>query len=86
MKTVPQTQKETSRPLTEPADLMALIGRFCATCVLGTLTVAFFWRGERLYGVVLAIVTLILQVLTVRLWRHLREERAAKVAEQEKAA
>jgi hypothetical protein len=69
--------------LTDPVDLLALLGRFSAAVFLFLVTIALL--GLKRYDI--AILTgggsLLLQLATHRMWRRLRDERLAKIAERD---
>lgn len=82
------------KPLTDPADLFQLLGRMLASTVLFCLTV--FWilhtsidhdpkNLARNYTltVTTAIISLMVQRATIKLWRRLRDERAEAEALRE---
>lgn len=81
------TPKRTAKqePLTDPADLLALLGRFMAACVLMVMTFALLLQRHYVIGMVTGAVTLFLQMATTHTWRRLRNERLAKLAEREAA-
>jgi hypothetical protein len=72
-------------PLTDPADLLMLLGRFVAACVLMVMTLALLLQREYTTAMVVGAVTFILQISTTRTWRRLREERLAKKEAREAA-
>jgi hypothetical protein len=76
----PTTNQE---PLTDPADLLALLGRFMAACVLMVMTLALLLQRHYMIAIITGGVTLLLQLATTRTWRRLREERLTKLAERE---
>jgi hypothetical protein len=69
---------EKAAPLTDPVDLIALLGRFIGTVVLfivsGTLLLRHEWRGLAFSAPAM----FVMQFLTIRLWRKLRDERVEK--------
>lgn len=76
----PATDDPITRPLTDPADLFTLLGRFMATVVLFMMTVAFLVNDEpskRVFAIPFGTVTLLVQFAAIRLWRRLRDERLA---------
>lgn len=76
---------EKQEPLTDPADLLALLGRFMAACVLMVMTLALLLQKQYALATITGGVTLFLQLATTRTWRRLREERFAKQAERKAA-
>lgn len=85
------------KPLTDPADLMQLLGRMLASTVLFCLTIFWILRTVLDHNVknvtmltTTGIISLMLQRATVKLWRRLRDERmeaeAARAAEKAAAA
>jgi hypothetical protein len=71
---------QTTGPLTDPAELVALLGRFVACVVMFILTIAAFVKHATLIGVGIAIFSLFYQRATLRMWRRLRDERMAAEA------
>lgn len=68
-------------PLTDPADLLSLAGRFFGSIILSFFALLCLVKHE--YGALVgtAAGSLFLQWMTVRQWRRLRDERiAAKAA------
>lgn len=69
-----------AEPLTDAADLFALVGRFVASFVLMVLTIMLIMKQSYGPAVICGTVSLFMQVATTRMWRRLREEREAKKA------
>jgi hypothetical protein len=84
------SQNPLTKPLTDPAELFTLFGRFVAAWILTFMTVAFLINGDdnkRIFAVPFGCASLIVQFATVRLWRKLSRERLAnKVAREEALA
>jgi uncharacterized protein (DUF58 family) len=63
------------KPLTDPVDLVALLGRLVGATVLFLVSATFLfsknWRGLAFS----APAAFVMQYLTIRLWRKLRDER-----------
>ena len=74
-KKVRANQEPRAKPLTDPTDLMTLLGRFGACFVLFLLTVVSFFQRHLVLGLVMAVASLFTQRATIRLWRRLRDER-----------
>jgi hypothetical protein len=75
--------KSLDGPLTDPADLFALLGRFVGTAVLFVVSATLLLRQEWRSLAFSAPAMFVMQFMTIRLWRKLRDERAA--AERERA-
>jgi hypothetical protein len=80
----PAVEAGREKPLTDPTELMTLLGRFGACAALLVVTVAAFVKQNLPLGLVLALVSLIVQRATVKLYRRLRDERIT--AEADRAA
>ena len=71
----------TDAPLTDPADLLALAGRFLGSVILTFFSILCLVRHTYEAMIGTAAGALFLQFLTVKLWRKLRDERIeAKIA------
>ena len=70
------------KPLTDPADLFRLLGRFGASVAAFFITLINFFMQRWMEGAIFAFVSLILQLWTLQLWRRLRNERIAAKAER----
>lgn len=79
-----------NEPLTSPADLWMLFGRYMASLILMLMTIVFIIHPDptrRVFAVPFGCVSLLLQFATIRLWRRLRDERLlAKEARAETLA
>ena len=64
------------RPLTNPADLFALLGRFVACLVMYGFTLTYAIQGRLPQVLLFGAGGLLLQFTSIRLWRRLRKERA----------
>jgi hypothetical protein len=73
-----------TKPLTDPADLITLLGRFMACGVLFILTVVALCMRYFTLGIGMALFSLFWQRATLKMYRRLRDERAA--AEADRAA
>jgi hypothetical protein len=69
-------------PLTDPADVWRLVGRFFCTLVLSFVAASYLLRRDSVGAGVFAIAALISQAMTIRLWRHLSARRAAAQKER----
>jgi hypothetical protein len=68
-------------PLTKPADLLMLFGRYIASLVLLVSTLVHIFQRNVVGAAFAGTASLLLLWTTVRLWRRLRDERmAAKAA------
>jgi hypothetical protein len=70
-------------PVTDPADLINLIGRFVLTLVLNVLIVLALLRREWISVGVLSLVSLYVHRVTILLWRRLRDERIEALAQKQ---
>lgn len=68
--------------ITNPADLLVLLGRFSAGSFLFLMTMALIFMKRYDVAILTGGASLLLQVATHRLWRRLRDERLAKLAER----
>ena len=75
-----ETGGPTGGPITDPADLWTLIGRFVAGQVLNVLVVACLLRKAMLPALLLAVTSLFVHRALVKLWRKLSAERVAALA------
>ncbi len=84
----PVSTTERLKPLTNPADIMTLLGRFGACIVLMGMTIAYLFKGKQyvVFGLILAVISLVCNLATAKLWRRLRDERIAAEAERSGAA
>jgi hypothetical protein len=71
-----------SKPLTNPADLFALLARFVAANILLVATFMYLIQGQRDRAIVTAVVSLLFQLWTISLWRKLRDLRLAAKADR----
>jgi|GEM_PF-5172518 hypothetical protein len=67
-------------PLTDPADLLALLGRFMSGSFLMIMTGVLILRQVWVMAAICGVLTILLQLSTTQLWRKLREERQEKLA------
>lgn len=67
-------------PLTDPADLWTLLGRFCASLILTTMTIVNLFAHHYLLAAFTGIASFLFQRAAIRLWRRLRDERIEKSA------
>jgi uncharacterized SAM-binding protein YcdF (DUF218 family) len=74
---------ESEQPITDPADLINLIGRFVLTLVLNVLIVLALLRREWVSVGVLSLVSLYVHRVTILLWRRLRDERVEALAQKQ---
>lgn len=81
------TQEQTSsappsypKPLTDPVDLLTLLGRGVICLVLAALTIALLVRQVFGFALFVGIISLIVQRMTYKLWKRLRDERMAAQA------
>lgn len=72
-----------SQPLTDPADLLTLIGRFAAGIVMNLFIVWSITKQNWWSVSLFTVASLILHRATIGLYRRLRKERAERVAELE---
>jgi hypothetical protein len=74
-----------SRPqsLTDPADMFALFGRFAAANIFFMTTVFAAFQGQYQRAIFCGVMSILLQIATIRLWRHLRDQRQQRLAERE---
>lgn len=77
----PRTRPE---PLTDPADLFNLIGRFFLTLVLNVLILFSLFQRNFVSVAVLSLASLFMHRATILLWKRLRNERLAAEQEREK--
>jgi len=71
------------KPLTDPADLLTLIGRFVAGIVMNLFIVWSITKQNWWSVSLFAVASLILHRATIGLYRRLRKERAERVAQLE---
>jgi hypothetical protein len=64
-------------PKTDPADLLALFGRFFSSVLLMMLTILMVLRHNYAVAAIASLVAVLTQRATINLYRHLRDERAA---------
>lgn len=72
-----------SKPLTDPADLLTLIGRFVAGIVMNLFIVWSITKQSWWSVSLFTIASLIIHRATISLYRRLRQERAERVAQLE---
>lgn len=72
-----------SKPLTDPADLLTLIGRFVAGIVMNLFIVWSITKQSWWSVSLFTIASLIIHRATISLYRRLRQERADRVAQLE---
>ncbi len=72
-----------SKPLTDPADLLTLIGRFVAGIVMNLFVVWSITKQSWWSVSLFTIASLIIHRATISLYRRLRQERAERVAQLE---
>jgi hypothetical protein len=77
---MPQPRSNEPKPLTEPADLLRLIGRFFATLILYIFALTYLFKQDMGGALILAIFALLMQFWTMSLWRNLRDQRIAAKA------
>jgi hypothetical protein len=77
-------EERLQKPLTEPADILLLLGRYFASLIMGCLACTYLMQQNLTAASVYGGISLGLQFWTVLLWRRLRRER--RVAEAERAA
>lgn len=74
-----------TKPLTNPADLFALLTRFVAANILLVATLIYLVQGQRERAIVTGVFSLLFQLWTVSLWRKLRDQRITAKAEHAEA-
>jgi len=72
-----------TKPLTDPADLLTLIGRFAAGIVMNLFIVWSITKQNWWSVSLFTVASLIIHRATIGLYRRLRKERAERVAELE---
>lgn len=72
-----QTPTKPYGPKTDPADLLALFGRFFSSILLMLLTIVMLFRHNYAVAAIASLVAVLTQRATINLYRHLRDERAA---------
>lgn len=72
-----QTPTKPYGPKTDPADLMALFGRFFSSVLLMMLTILMLLRHNYPVAALASLVAFFTQRATIKLHRRLREERMA---------
>lgn len=72
-----------SKPLTDPADLLTLIGRFAAGIVMNLFIVWSITKQNWWSVSLFTVASLIIHRATIGLYRRLRKERAERVAQLE---
>jgi hypothetical protein len=83
---IPSGKKvDLTKPLTNPADLFALLTRFVAANILLVATLIYLVQGQRERAVVTGVVSLLFQLWTVSLWRKLRDQRITAKIERAEA-
>jgi hypothetical protein len=73
--------EQRTRPLTDPADLFRLLGRFTCALFLSALTVVYIVKRDMPGILFFAVASIIAQGATLRLWKKLVAERQAAIAE-----
>ncbi len=68
------------KPLTDPVDLITLLGRGVICLVLAALTIVLLVRQVFAFALFVGIVSLVVQRMTYKLWKRLRDERIAAQA------
>jgi hypothetical protein len=71
------------KPLTDPADLLTLIGRFAAGIVMNLFIVWSITKQNWWSVSLFTVASLIIHRATIGLYRRLRKERAERVAQLE---
>ena len=84
---IEEKQRSGNKPLTDPADLFRLLGRFGASLALFLITIVHLAMQRWVEAAVVGLISMGMQFWTLQLWRRLRKEReaakAARAAEQE---
>lgn len=83
---MPQNAKVGLAPVTDPADLLNLIGRFFLAQVLNFLLLMNLINRNSTAVIVLAVASLIVHRMVIVLWKRLSRERQQKLAAQESPA
>jgi hypothetical protein len=71
------------KPLTDPADLFRLLGRFSCALMLTVFAVIYIIKKELAPTLFFGIASIVAQGAAVRLWKKLSSERQAAIAERE---
>jgi hypothetical protein len=74
------------KPLTDPADVLRLLGRYLASLVLLVATLVHIFQGNVVGAAFAGIASLVLLWTTFLLWRRLRAERMAAKAARDTAS
>jgi len=82
---MPSRTDPSTKPLTKPADLLILFGRYLASLVLIVATLIHLFQQNYVGAAIAGSASLFLMWATVRLWRRLRDERIAARAAREAA-
>ncbi|MDX1934307.1 MAG: hypothetical protein SFU56_17025 [Capsulimonadales bacterium] len=77
----PKTTRK-PKPLTDPADLLRLGGRFFGTLILYVISFSYLIKQDYPGAAAMALLAIALQIWTIRLWRYLRDQRVAARAAQ----
>ena len=78
---LPQTDSTPSqtpapyKPLTDPAELLTLLGRVVICFVLAALTISLLVKQQIAFALFVGAISLFVQRITIKMWRRMRDER-----------
>lgn len=87
--TAPLAPGELPKPKIDMSDVLTLVTRLVSSLILGAMAVFYLTGSNFLFAIILAVVSLLIQLAAIRLIRRMREENTeyiAAVAKQQEAA